>query len=208
MSNINNNLEFFRIGMRKSNIIHGIKKGCNPKKVFCVGKDPIPDEVKASIISLDDTTINVECIESSGTLTFEAGQYVAYEPHKDFSKKFNFWEYTAPQTLIKTETGYRTNDEEVEFSIMSNGALPYFLAGEKSPAIYFTHNTIEIEGANKILQKGIIGKSFFVFFKREIDGIRDIAIVDADTNSAKQYYAVYNGILVPITAIIGTSRKQ
>ena len=194
--------------MKQARTFKGMKRA-GKKLGFYFGIDPIPEEIKDSVTVVDDgKKIQVECCIESGTITIEYGKFVAYERDERCPHGFNCWEKSnAPETLVKTPDGYFAKGEEVEVCITANGSLPWFLTDEQAPELRIFGNEMEITGVNGIWQRGTIGNSFFVYYNREVEGIHDVALVDADTESAKVYDAmVQNGdtvIYFPITTFIG-----
>ena len=196
------------ISMRQARTFKGIKKG-SKKLGFYFGVDPIPEELKPGVTVLEDGKfIRVECIES-GYILIPAGKFVAYEPNDRCEHGYNCWEKSnASTTIVKGEDGYEALPEQVEVCITSNGALPWFLTDEMAPEIRLLGNEMEIKNANGTWQRGTIGNSFFVYYNREVDGVHDVALVDADTESAKAYHAMVNNvgtiIYIPLLQFLGS----
>lgn len=194
--------------IRQAKTFEGMKRG-GKKLGFYFGIDLIPDELKDAVtISDDRKSIVVENVES-GTVTIPYGKFVAYEPDARCAHGFNCWEKSnAATTIVKTPSGYVAKGEEVECCITANGALPWFLTDEQAPELRIFGNEMEIKGVNGTWQRGTIGNSFFVYYKREVDGIHDVALVDADTESAKVYDAIINSgseiIFFPVIHFIGS----
>lgn len=137
------------------------------------------------------------------------GQFVAYEPDDRCEHGFNCWEKSnAATTIVKTDDSYFAKGEAVEVCITANGSLPWFLTDEQAPELRIFGNELEIKGVNGQWQRGTVGNSFFVYYKREVDGVHDVALVDADTESAKVYDAMINTgntiIYFPIINFIGS----
>ena len=195
--------------VREAKTFKGMKRG-GKKLGFYFGIDKIPEEIKDAVQVIEDgKKIRVECIES-GTIDIDFGKFVAYETDERCPHGFNCWEKSnAPDTIVKTTDGYVAKGEEVEVCITANGSLPWFLLDDKAPELRIIGNEMEVKGSNGIWQRGIIGNSFFVYYNREVDGIHDVAIVDADTDSAKVYDAIINSettvIYIPILHFIGSA---
>ena len=195
--------------IRQAKTFEGMKRG-GKKLGFYFGIDEIPEEIKDAVQVIEDgKKIRVDCIES-GTIDIDFGKFVAYEPDERCPHGFNCWEKSnAPDTIVKTEDGYVAKGEEVEVCITANGALPWFLTDKQAPELRIIGNEMEVKGSNGIWQRGTIGNSFFVYYKREVDGIHDVAIVDADTESAKVYDAMVKSgttvIYFPIINFIGSA---
>ena len=182
--------------MREARTFKGLKSG-GVKKGFYFGIDPIPEELKDSVWAVDNGDfLQVEACVESGSIKIPRGKFVAYEPDDRCPHGYNCWEKSNAATTIikgKDDDGndcYVAKGEEVEVCITSNGALPWFLTDDKAPKLRILGNEFEVLGSNGIWQRGTVGNSFFVYYNREENGIHDVAIVDADTISAKQYYAI------------------
>jgi len=196
--------------MRQAKTFEGMKRG-GKKLGFYFGINEIPEELKNSVlyVSEDGKEIEFECIES-GRVLIKRGQFVAYEPDDRCDHGFNCWEKSnASTTIVKTDDGYFAKGEAVEVCITANGSLPWFLTDEHAPELRIFGNELEIKGVNGIWQRGTVGNSFFVYYNREVDGIHDVALVDADTESAKVYDAMINAggeklIYIPVINFIGS----
>lgn len=182
--------------MRQARTFKGLKSG-GVKKGFYFGIDPIPEEIQDSVHIVDEGEfIQVEACVESGSIKIPRGKFVAYEVDERCPHGYNCWEKSNAATTIirgKDDEGndcYIAKGEEVEVCITSNGALPWFLTDDKAPQLRILGNEFEILGCNDIWQRGTVGNSFFVYYNREVNGKHDVAIVDADTLSAKQYYAI------------------
>lgn len=181
--------------MREARTFKGLKSG-GKKLGFYFGVDAIPEELVESVkVSEDGQTITVECVES-GTIDIPRGKFVAFEKDDRCPHGWNCWEKSNAATTIikgKDDDGndcYLAKGEEVECCITSNGALPWFLSDDQAPELRILGNEFEVKGSNGHWQRGTVGNSIFVYYNREVDGVHDVAIVDADTESAKQYYAI------------------
>ena len=206
--------------MREARTFKGMKSG-GVKKGFYFGIDPIPEEIADSVtVSEDGLTITVEACVESGSITIPFGKFVAYEDDDRCPHGKNCWEKSnAATTIVKgvDDQGnecYVATGEAVEVCITSNGALPWFLTDDKAPALRIIGNEFEIQGVNGYWQRGTVGNSFFVYYNREVNGKHDVAIVDADTLSAKQYFAIIEHqtaneetviIYLPLLHFLGTA---
>ena len=184
------------IEVRQARTFKGLKSG-GVKKGFYFGIDPIPEEIQESVRVVDDGEfIQVDACVESGSIKIPRGKFVAYEPDARCPHGYNCWEKSnAATTIIKGKDNdgndcYVAKGEAVEVCITSNGGLPWFLTDDRAPHLRILGNEFEILGVNGHWQRGTVGNSFFVYYNREVDGIHDVAIVDADTLSAKQYYAI------------------
>lgn len=198
--------------VREARTFEGSKRG-GKKLGFYFGIDEIPEELKAGAkVICDDngkpTQIEVENVES-GTVTIPFGKFVAYEPDERCDHGYNCWEKSnAADTIVKTAEGYFAKGECVEVCITSNGALPWFLIDNQAPDLRIIGNEMELLGVNGQWQRGTVGNSFFVYYKREVNGIHDVALVDADTESAKVYDAIVNTgetiVYIPLIHFLGS----
>ena len=207
------------VQFRQARTIHGRKKG-GRKLGFYFGTDPIPKELANSVtVSSDGKTLTVEACVESGSFDLPLGAFVAYEKYdKDDGRcpgGYNCWQKTnAPQTLVKGDDGnYYEHDQDVEVCVVSSGGLPWFLTDEKSPEIRFIGNEVEIMGSNGVWQRGTSGNAFFVYYNKETeDGLHDVALVDADVESAKPYQVMVETtnnniqtiVYVPLFQLLGT----
>ena len=221
MKEFENTIQFVSkaVQFRLAKTVKGRKKG-GRKLGFYFGTDPIPKELANSVtVSPDGKTITIEACVESGSLDLPLGAFVAYEKYdKDDDRcphGYNCWQKTnAPQTLVKGPDGnYYEHDQDVEVCVVSNGGLPWFLTDDKSPEIRIIGNEIEIMGSNGVWQRGTIGNAFFVYYNRETEnGLHDVALVDADVESAKPYQVMVEAtvdniqtiIYVPLFQFLGT----